>query len=311
LRRLIALLALILPALALQALPQARIVSTSPSITETLYALGLGPQVVGVTTFCTYPKDALSKPKIGTFLEPDYERILQLKPTLVLVIKNPVGVTSRLRSLGLRAEEVDMDNTGSILAAIAGIGRWTGTENSARALSISLRRDLDTVRSAAAASRHRTSVLFLVGRAPGTLQSMVGAGPGTFLDELLRLAGGVNILASSPIQYPKVSLEQILASDPDVIIDMGDYAHSTGADEKRRREELGLWQPYRRLKAVRTGRVHAVTNSHFVVPGPRMAAAAREFFRYLHPETAHQPSSQQPRTPAAAPPKRLERSPHP
>ncbi len=220
--------------------------------------------------------------RIGTFLEPDYERILTLKPDLVLVIKNPVNVAGRLRSLGLRAEEVDMDTVGSVLSSIASIGRLTGTTPTARALSESLKGELGAIR-AAGSKGGRTSVLFLVGRAPGTLQNMVGAGPGTFLDELLRLAGGVNVLASSPIQYPKVSLEQILASDPDVIIDMGDYAHAAGAGEARRREELALWKPYGRLKAVRTGRVHAVTAAHFVVPGPRMADAAREFLYFLHP----------------------------
>ncbi len=260
----------------------ARIVSTSPSITETLYAMGLGPRVVGVTTFCTYPPDARTKPRIGTFLEPDYERILTLKPDLVLVIKNPVDVAGRLRSLGLKAEEVDMDTVGSILDSIASIGRLTGTTPKARALSQSLKGELDAIR-AAGSKGGRSTVLFLVGRAPGTLQNMVGAGPGTFLDELLRLAGGTNILASSPIQYPKVSLEQILASDPGVIIDMGDYAHGAGAGETRRREELALWKPYGRLRAVRAGRVHAVTAAHFVVPGPRMADAAREFLGFLHP----------------------------
>lgn len=244
--------------------------------------MGLGPRVAGVTTFCNYPSDAKTKPRIGTFLEPDYERILTLKPDLILVIKNPVDVAGRLRSLGLRAEEVDMDTVSSILNSIASIGRMTGTMSTARTLSESLRSQLDTIRTAGSKGG-RTTVLFLVGRAPGTLQNMVGAGPGTFLDELLRLAGGTNILASSPIQYPKVSLEQILASDPDVIIDMGDYAHANGGGEARRREEQALWQPYGRLKAVRTGRVHAVTAAHFVVPGPRMADAAREFLAFLHP----------------------------
>lgn len=259
----------------------ARIVSTSPSITETLYAMGLGQRVVGVTTFCNYPADARTKPRVGTFLEPDYERILTLKPDLVLVIKNPVNVAGRLRSLGLRAEEVDMDTVGSVLDSIASIGRLTGTTPVARTLAQSLKTQLDAIR-AAGSKGGRTPVLFLVGRAPGTLQSMVGAGPGTFLDELLRLAGGTNILASSPIQYPKVSLEQILATDPDVIIDMGDYAHAS-ASSARRIEELALWKPYGRLKAVRTGRVHAVTAAHFVVPGPRMADAAREFLDFFHP----------------------------
>ena len=259
-----------------------RIVSTSPSITETLYAMGLGPRVVGVTTFCNYPPDARTKTRIGTFLEPDYERILMLKPDLVLVIKNPVNVAGRLRSLGLRVEEVDMDTVGSVLDSLFTIGRYTNAAPRARALAQSLMRELDEVKAVGLNGRMPT-VLFLVGRAPGTLQNMVGAGPETFLDDLLKFAGGINILAKSPIQYPKVGLEQILAADPDVIIDMGDYAHSTGAGEARRREELALWKPYGRLKAVRTGRVHAVTAAHFVVPGPRMADAAREIIDFLHP----------------------------
>jgi len=276
-------LAFALPWSAVQAQTPARIVSTSPSITETLFALGLGSRVVGVTTFCTYPSEARSKPKVGTFLDPDYERILALKPDLVLVFKNPINVSGRLSALGLRTADVDMDTVESVYTSIAAIGRMTGTTPRAAALVASLKRELDSIR-AAGARGGRTKVLFLVGRAPATLQSMVGAGPGTFLDQLLRLAGGVNALASSPVQYPKVSLEQILASDPDVIIDMGDYAHASEATEARRREELSVWKPYGRLKAVRSGRVHAVTAAHFVVPGPRMSAAARDFLKFLHPE---------------------------
>jgi iron complex transport system substrate-binding protein len=272
----------LLAALPLFAQPT-RIVSTSPSITEMLYALGLGPKVVGVTAYCDYPAEARSKPHIGTFLQPDYERILALRPDLVLVIKNPAGVVDRLRSLGLRAEELDQDTVEGILKSIDAIGRMTGTGPRAAKLTAEIRESLQRVRRQAA-NRPRRSVLFLVGRAPGTLQNMVGAGPGTFLDELLTLAGGRNILASSPIPYPKVSLEQILASDPGVIIDMGDYAHGKAIDAERTRNELALWAPLTRLSAVRSRRLHAVTASYFVVPGPRMTLAAADFLRYLHPE---------------------------
>ena len=110
----------------LAAAPPNRIVSLAPSITEMLYALGLGPRVAGDTTFCTYPAEARSKPKVGTFLQPDYERILSLRPDLVLVIKNPIGVTQKLRSLGLRAEEFDQDKVGDILASLERIGALTG-----------------------------------------------------------------------------------------------------------------------------------------------------------------------------------------
>jgi iron complex transport system substrate-binding protein len=263
--------------------PPTRIISTAPSITEMLYALGLGPNVVGDTTYCTYPTDARSKPKIGTFLEPDLERILALRPDLILVIKNPVGVTSKLRSLGLRAEEFDQDSVEDILASLLRIGQLTGRDAAAARLSASLRAQLDSVRRLAA-SRPRRSVLFLVGRAPGTLQGMVGAGPGTFIDELLQIAGASNVLASSPMQYPNVSLEQILTRDPEVILDMGDFAHAEGRPGQPPEQILALWAGYPRLRAVSGHRVQVIASDVFVRPGPRMAEAARMLFGLIHPE---------------------------
>jgi iron complex transport system substrate-binding protein len=274
--------ALVLAAVLPLAAAPARIVSTAPSITEMLYALGLGPRVVGVTRYCEYPPEAKTKPKIGTFLEPDYERILALKPDLVLVIKNPVQAAEKLHGLGLRAEEIDQDSVADIYRSLERIGGLTGRAEAARKLVARLRGDLDRIR-ASVAGRPPASVLFLVGRAPGTLQDMVGCGPGTFLDELLTLAGGANVLARSPILYPKVSMENIMAADPDVIIDMGDYAHAQQATEHRRRQELALWSAYPHLRAVRSHRVFAVTSSAFVVPGPRMVEAARAFRDFLHP----------------------------
>ena len=132
----LALLALLSAAL-FAASPPTRIVSTAPSITEMLYALGLGPNVVGDTTYCTYPADARTKPKIGTFLDPDLERILALRPDLVLVIKNPIGVTAKLRSLGLRAEELDQDSVADILSSLRQIGQLTGRDAAAARLTAS------------------------------------------------------------------------------------------------------------------------------------------------------------------------------
>ena len=263
--------------------PPSRIVSTAPSITEMLYALGLGPKVVGDTIYCTYPVDARSKPKVGTFLEPDFERILALRPDLVLVIKNPIGVTSKLRSLGLRAEELDQDSIADIFSSLTRIGQLTGRDAIALRLTASLNAQLDSVRQAA--SRHpRRTVLFLVGRASGTLQGMVGAGPGTFIDELITLAGGSNVLASSPMQYPNVSLEQILTSDPEVILDMGDFAHAEGRPGQPPEQILALWAAYPRLRSVVGHRVQVIASDIFVRPGPRMGEAARSILTLIHPE---------------------------
>ncbi len=272
---------------ALFAAPPTRIVSTAPSITEMLYALGLGPNVVGDTIYCTYPDDARTKPKIGTFLEPDLERILALRPDLVLVIKNPIGVTPKLRSLGLRAEELDQDSISDILSSLTRIGQLTGRDAAAARLTSALRAQLDSVRRLAAPLPRR-SVLFLVGRAPGTLQGMVGAGPGTFIDELLHIAGSSNVLAGSPMQYPNVSLEQILTRDPEVILDMGDSAHAEGRPGQPPEQILALWAAYPRLRAVSGHHVQVIASDVFVRPGPRMAEAARQLFALIHPEAPPQ-----------------------
>lgn len=267
----------------LAAAPPNRIVSLAPSITEMLYALGLGPRVAGDTTFCTYPAEARSKPKVGTFLQPDYERILSLRPDLVLVIKNPIGVTQKLRSLGLRAEEFDQDKVGDILASLERIGALTGKADEAARLAGSLRAQLDEVRRATAA-RPRRSTLFLVGRSTGTLQGMVGTGPGTFIDELMQLAGGSNALAGAPMQYPNVSLEQILTRDPEVILDMGDFAHAEGRPGQPEAQIQALWAAYPRLRAVRDHRVKVISSDVLVRPGPRMGEAARALLALIHPE---------------------------
>lgn len=266
--------ALLAATLALPASEPQRIVSTAPSITEILYALGLGPRVVGVTQYCRYPVEARTKPKIGSFLEPDFERILSLKPDLVLVIKNPVQVAEKLRALRVRAEDVSHDSVADTLASIGQIGRLTGKQKEAAALERSLRAEIEAVKQAAAKAPRRR-VLFLVGRSPGTLQGMVGTGPGTFIDELLTLAGGQNVLANSPIPYPKVSLEQVLTHDPDVILDMGDFAHAEGRPMEPEQKMLALWQAYPRLRAVRNRCVRQVEEDVLVRPGPSLGKAAR------------------------------------
>jgi iron complex transport system substrate-binding protein len=277
----------LLLALPLAAAP-ARIVSTAPSLTEILYAVGAGPQVVGVTTYCRYPQQALAKPKVGTFLQPDYERILSLKPGLVLVIKNPIGVTQKLRGFGLQAEEFDLDTVAGILAATLRIGQLAGHAAEAKRLHDSIQAELAAVRKAVS-GRPPKSALFLVGRSPGTLQGMVGAGPGTFIEELMLLAGGRNVLASAPIQYPKVSLEQVLAADPEFILDMGDFAHATGKPGQPEAEIVAIWAKYSQLRAVRQRQVRVMDSETLIRPGPRMAEAARRFQQIFHPTAERRP----------------------
>jgi iron complex transport system substrate-binding protein len=274
---------LCLPLLA--AAPPRRIVSTAPNLTEMLFALGLGDRVVGVTTYCRYPEEARKLPKIGTFLEPDFERIVALRPDLVLTIKNPVQLSDRLRNFKLNVVEVNPETVSGIFDSLQAIGAATGAVPAASALSRQLRSGLDELRTTGTRLPPRR-VLFLVGRTPGTLDGLIGAGKGTYLDELLALAGGSNILADTPMPYPKVSVETILARDPDVIIDMGDAAHAEGVPKERQEQVIALWARYPNLKAVRERHVLAVADDRLVVPGPRVVEAVVEFRRLLYPQAS-------------------------
>jgi iron complex transport system substrate-binding protein len=260
----------------------ARLVSTAPGVTEILYALGLGPKVVGVTTFCRYPPGAESKPKIGTFVQPDFERILAQRPDLVFIIRNPVDLGAKLRRVGLQVEELELDTVAEILASIRKAGRAAGAAEEGERLARRLAAEIEELRKATA-GRPPVSALFIIDRTPGTLQGMFAAGHGSYLDELLIAAGGRNAAPAGGGTFPKISLEQVLAADPDVIFDMGDYMNGRPATPETRRRKLELWANFPDLRAVRHQRVYDVTSNQFVAPGPRLAEAARALHRMLHP----------------------------
>ncbi|MCC6392340.1 MAG: cobalamin-binding protein [Bryobacterales bacterium] len=262
---------------------QQRIISTTPSITEILFALGLGPRVVGVTTFCRFPEEARRLPKIGTFLDPSIETILGLRPDMVIVQKNPVRLTERLRAVGLRVIEVDPESMEGVHQTIAEIAQTVGIAEKGRELSARIRSELEQVRRVTAKLPKKRAVFF-VGRTPGTLDGLIAAAKGSYLTELLADAGGENIFEDSPTAYPKVSLEDLLARNPEIILDMGDSTHTGAITEQHKREVIRLWDRYPALSAVRNHRVYPVADDRFVIPGPRMVEAVRIFARLLHPE---------------------------
>lgn len=268
----------ILFAFSLSAEPK-RIVSTVPGLTEILFALGLGDRVVGVSEYCRFPEAALAKPKIGSFLQPNLEAIAALRPDLVLIIKNPVRLRQRLEGVGLRVEELDLETLPGILNAIDRLGAETQRKQQAAALRSNIERRLAVVK---AKVKQRRRVTFLVGRTPQRLEGMVAVGPNSYLDELMRAAGGDNIFADSPAMYPKVSIEQLLARDPDVIFEMGDAVHEGIVDSKYRENVLAVWSRLTSLRAVRTNKVFPLNDNIYVVPGPRFVDAAERFYEMLH-----------------------------
>ncbi|MFB3776634.1 MAG: ABC transporter substrate-binding protein [Bryobacteraceae bacterium] len=272
----------VLLAASLMAQPK-RIVSTAPSLTEMLYALGLGDRVVGVTTFCHYPLEATRKPKIGNYLRPDVEAILALRPDLVVAEKSMIRQAMSLPRLKLKVLEVDDATIPGICESLRTIGRAAGVEAKAESLSAGILSDLEEIRRRTS-RLGRPRVMFVVGRTPGRIEDLIAAGGASYLDELFQIAGGENIFRSAATAYPKVSLEEVLARDPEVIIDMGEMAQTVGVTERDKRAVAALWKNFPSLAAVKRNRVHPVASDIFVVPGPRVVEAARQIAAMLHPE---------------------------
>jgi len=260
-----------------------RIVSTTPSITETLYALGLGDRVVGVTDYCHYPPEVVSKPKIGSYTAPSLEAIAALRPDLVIIQTNPIQLQNKLAALKLKTLEINQDSLPKLIASIQQIAALAGVAPKGAELIAKLRGDLDAI-AVKLKGAPRTRTMFLIGRSPNGLDGMVAAGGPTFLNELIELAGGDNIFKSAVAAYPAISLEEVLSRNPAVIIDMGDMAQTVGVTDQHKRAVVRLWSRYQTIEAVKKGRVFAVASDIFVVPGPRIVEAVREFARMLHPE---------------------------
>jgi iron complex transport system substrate-binding protein len=263
--------------------PPQRIVSTAPSITELLYALGLGNRIVGVDRFSRYPPEVLRKQKIGDYANPNLEVIASLRPDLVMIPTNPVKLAERLRTLRLKVLEIDQEGIAKLYDSFRIVGQATGTVEQAAKLTSTVRGQLETIRARAAPLK-RTRMMFVVGRTPNRLDGLIVVGQASYLNEIIALAGGENVFRDAVASYPAVSLEEVLSRNPDVIVDMGDMADTVGVTEEHKREVTSLWERLSSVTAVKQHRVYAVASDVYVVPGPRVVEAAKAFFEMLHPD---------------------------
>jgi len=276
------LISLALSAVALAAAPQ-RIVSASPAITETLFALGLGDRVAGVTDYCNYPPEATKKPKIGGYLRPSLETILALRPDLVIAERSPANLVAQLARLKITAVEVEYKTLPDILASIEKIASAAGVAERGVALRNSISVRIDEIRNRVK-PYPRTKVMFVVGRTAGTLTGLIVVGKGSYLNELMEAGGGMNAFAGATGAYPKVTMEEVLARDPDVILDRADMGNQSVATAAQKLAVVNLWRTYPMLKAVKQQRIVIMVPDIFFVPGPRIVDAAQAFAKMLHPE---------------------------
>ncbi len=260
-----------------------RIVSLAPSITEILFALGLGDRVVGVTRYCDYPPEALSTEKVGGYYDPNYEAMVSLRPDLVILLPEHAEPREQLARLGLRTLVVDHTSIPGILASITTIGETGGAELRAAEIVGDIEARMERVRRNVEALPP-SPVLICVGRTMGTgsLDEVYVAGNDGFYSEMLAAAGGVNAYVGDT-GFPIVSTEGILRMNPEVIIDMVPDLEAEGWSKEAIRKE---WDTVSGVGAVKNGRVHVFADDFVVIPGPRFVEIVEKMARVIHPGTS-------------------------
>ena len=254
-----------------------RYISLSPSTTEILFALGLQDEIVAVTSFCNYPEETKKIAKIGTFSEPNIETIISLKPTIVFATGlEQTPVVSRLKKSGLRVVVSDPKNISELLESITQIGKKTGREEAAEKLKENMLRRLEAVKAKAAKipPEKRVSVFIEIWHDP-----IMTAGPGSFVDELINLAGAKNIAYDAPRAYSRFSNEVIIERNPDVII-LG-YMDKVNESTQLIKNRIG-WQD---IAAVKNNRIVKDINPDLILrPGPRLIEGLERIYQSLYDE---------------------------
>jgi iron complex transport system substrate-binding protein len=259
-----------------------RIVSTAPSITEALFALGLGNQVVGVSQYCDFPPEVAKLPKVGTYVKPNLEAIARLAPDLVVLQTAPSDLTDRLKALHIAFVEVPRGTLDDVFTGIQIIAKSAGVPERSAGLINRIQNSLENIRTKSRAMPSPT-VIVIVNRRQGTLTDLTAVGPDNYLNEILGIAGGTNVLAKSGLpRYPHISMETIIREDPDVILDLSSMEDSEAKRTTERPALESLWRQNQLLKAARSGRVYFATSTVLLVPGPRAPEAAEILFEYMH-----------------------------
>jgi len=261
------------------AVPQ-RIISLSPPITEVLFAIGAGPRVVGVTDFCTWPPEATMLPRCGGYINPSFERIVSLRPDLVVIQGEHPQAREFCVEQGVRFVAVPLEGIEGVLADIATLGEATCAGDGAARVVAEIRADLEILRNTLPPREDRPTVFATLPRSPGSLERIYTAGKGSFLDELLGLAGGTNVFGDIESLYPHISKESLLERQPEVILELMPETEATPEADARLRADWAVLAP---LPAVRHGRIVILHDDMLLVPGPRLALSVAKLRLALYP----------------------------
>ena len=249
-----------------------RVVSIGPSITEFLFALGAGPRVVGVDDFSDEPAAAAQLERVGG-IKVNFEKVVSLKPDLVLIVKFSDGTIEKLASAGLLVLVVDPQSAGDVARTAILLGRAVGSDGETMARDI--QKKVDDVRSKTASATTKPRVYHEIDASDPT--KIFTVGPGSYIHDLIEIAGGVNIAAKATSAYPQLSAEEILRSDPEIIV-------LAAADYSAKPDQVAARAGWSALSAVKNKRIVTIAPNLINRPGPRVGEAAEAYAKLVHPE---------------------------
>jgi len=255
-------------------------VSLIPAVTEMIYAMGEGARLAAVSAYDHFPADVARLPRVGGLLDPSVERILAIKPDLVIVYATQKELIDRLDRAGIPYYTYQHKALPDIVTTIRAIGARIGSAARADAVAAALERSLAEIRAKTAGLPHPATLLVFE-RDPASLRNVYASGGYGFLHDMLEIAGGRNVFAGVKQQAVQASTEMLIASKPEVIIELLYGDSLKNADIAK---ELRAWSALGSIPAVRSNRVAALTGDEFVVPGPRVVDATRKLARTLHPD---------------------------
>jgi iron complex transport system substrate-binding protein len=255
-----------------------RIISIIPAVTEMLFAIGAGPQVVAVGSFDEYPPEVHKLERVGALLDPDLERILALKPDLVAVYASQADLQKQLARAGVPSFRYEHGGLGDVMSTIRALGSRVGHREEAERTADAIESELAAI-SRRVGRRPKPKTLLVIGRDAAALRGIYASGGIGFLHDMLTIAGGENVFFDVQRQSVQATSELILARQPDVIIELRAGEMAPEAMQK----EIDSWKVLASVPAVRDGRVFLLTDQRTVVPGPRIAEGTELIARVLHP----------------------------
>lgn len=256
-----------------------RIISVAPNATEIIGELGCADRLVAVSTFCNYPPEVKKLPRVGGLFDVNLELVLRLKPDLIILRGAQKSLEDLCAAQHIRMYHDHTENFSDIYRTVNEIGELLDKSGDAARIEAGMRARIERIEQAVS-RRRRPRVFISLSRSPDSIAAVMTAGKNTFIDEMITMAGGINIFGESTIDYPQINPEAVLAAQPNVIIES---MPEEKVDDALRRKLLTHWKRLGSMPAVRDNRIYVLDAENAQIPSPRILDVVAQVARLLHP----------------------------